>query len=713
MRPQFRFLAIAVVVSTVCLDCALASNDEASAPVTTALDSLQKWIGSGPNGNTWAKYLQLDALRAQLAKGADADPAVVDGVLQQFEGPAKGLELPKFRSLRNALAAWSEDLSVVQAGGLSEAALGAQSKFAPITAEDAAQAKAKLESALAKLNAYLTGDNGQRWRAYLRLDQLADQLQSESPRLDELAGIYNQFTADQVGLETPVFANAGTALDQYISVVAANRDDLKQQYAAQLKTLAEALNQYSDDHSEELATAIGTRLGWLQRMRQARGLVRAVRRRYSNPNLYVAASARLVAAGIEQDVDDNGPVRDYILGTDISGTGHTVGSVSLKLVPSEENAMLEILLAGRTITRTVGYNGPATVYTNGNVEISGSKRIVIDATGFKSYPAKGHATARTQITGVGARHKMVQRIASRRAAKLKPQAERIGSDHAGDRVRDRVEEQSGSQLSEAHANYVTKFRKPLLRRREFPELLRFRTTEDYLLVTGMKANRMQLAAPGEPPTVDGDHDLVVRVHESMINNLAAAMLSGVTLKEEEVQQQVIELRGELPEKLKSDPDKDPWSITFASSRPVTVKFAEDGFEFTIRGQRYTSGDRDFRAMNITAKYKAEISGNGARLVRQGDLSILPPNFVPGKSRLSSQQITLRTLLERRFGDLFEAEIKSEGLELPGNWKNAGRLDLKVLQSKAGWLAMAWLESGEPVKEDEPAEAKDKVAFERR
>jgi hypothetical protein len=435
-----------------------------------------------------------------------------------------------------------------------------------------------------------------------------------------------------------------------------------------------------------------------------------VRRKYSHPNLFVAASARLVAAGIEQNVDDTAPVRDLILGTDIYGTGRTLGHVSVKLVPSDESALLDILLVGKTRTRTVGYNGPATIYSNGDVDIRGSKRVLLDATGFKSYPAKGTARTKTTITGIGARRKIVRRIASRRVAQQKAEAERIASDHAGVRVRGRVEDQSGDQLGKSHADYLQKVRYPLVRRREFPELLSFRTTQDALFVTAAKANRSQLGAPGDPPSIEGQYDLTVRVHESMVNNMAAALLSGVTLKEAEVQQKVIEWRGELPEQLKSEPDKDPWSITFAQARPVSLKIGDDGFQITIRGQRYTSGDRDFRAMNVTADYKVELSGNGARLVRQGDLTIVPPNFVPGRSRLSSQQITLRTLLEKRFGKLFEPEIKTEGLELPGNWKKAGRLDLKVARLAGGWAALAWIESGEPVKEDQPAKAKDKVAL---
>jgi hypothetical protein len=128
---------------------------------------------------------------------------------------------------------------------------------------------------------------------------------------------------------------------------------------------------------------------------------------------------------------------------------------------------------------------------------------------------------------------------------------------------------------------------------------------------------------------------------------------------------------------------------------VTVVFHDDGFQLTVRGQRYTSGDREFRAMNVTANYKVQSHGTGSKLVRQGDLEILPPGFVRGQGRLSAQQVTLRTLLQRKFGKMLEPEIVSKGLTLPGRWERAGRLDLKQLQSGSGWLVMAWIESGQP------------------
>ncbi len=698
MQPHLRALAFAAVIFSVCSNCATVKAESSASQVEAALANLDTWLGTGATAKGWNDYLQLEALRAQLPKGNDADLPAIEAVIAKLDGTAPGLELSRFRALLTALARWTEDLAIAKAGSLADAAMASEAKYAPLPPDESAAVKVRLSDAAARLDKYLTGANGQAWRDYLRLKDLQEQLSAEQPDLDVMAGVYQKFTEDHEGLDLPVFADVATALDKYISVVAATRADAPQQYSAQVKSLAEELAKYSETQSEELASAIGTRLGWLQRMRQAGGLVRAVREKYSQPNLFVKASERLVGAGIEQDVDDVGPVHDYILGTDISGTGHTKGRVTVELVASERNAVLDIMLTGKTATKTVGYNGPATIYTNGNVAIAGRKRVIIDETGFKTYRATGAARTRTAITGIGG-GRLVQKIASRKASQQKGKAERIASDHAGVRVSDRLENQSSGQLGKAHQEFVKKFRRPLLRRREFPELLKFSTTEDALFVTGMKANRMQLGAPDAPPQVDGEYDLVVRVHETMLNNMATALLGGVTLHEAEVQQKVIDLRGELPDNLKSDENQDPWSITFANARPVTIQFAEDGFTVTIRGQRYTSGERNFRAINVTARYKAQLEGHGAKLVRQGELEIFPPNFVPGKSRLSTQQVSLKTLLEKRFGKLFEPEIKSEGLELPGNWKNAGRLDLKVLNSNKGWLAAAWIESGEPVKED--------------
>ena len=418
-----------------------------------------------------------------------------------------------------------------------------------------------------------------------------------------------------------------------------------------------------------------------------------MRAKFVQQNLHVHVSERFLAAGMNQPVDETAPLTDNILGTSISGTGHTVAKTDLSLVPSLENALLDMSLIGHTTTRTVGYNGPAAIYASGTTQIMGKKRIIIDANGFSSKPATASASTKTNITGINAGGAMAQRIATNRVYESKPQAEQIGASHAAARVRQRMEAQVDEQLRKSQASYLKNFRNPFVRRRQFPAI-HFSTSEDALSVDALQADRFQLAASEAAPNLVDVHDVGLRLHESLVNNAAAALLAGVTLKEKEVQDQVIEWRGELPEQLKSDEDKDPWSITFAKVRPVTVKFSDDGVKITVRGQRYTSGDRDFQAMDVTADYKVTNDGGKIRLVRDENLQIAPPNFTKGKPLLT-KQVTLKTLLQKKFGKLFEPEIKADQVELSDRWEKAGPLDFKQLQSHGGWLVIALLQSAPP------------------
>jgi hypothetical protein len=695
-------IAGAAAVSTI--SCVIffprfAQSEESNQPVQGPLTAVETWLTNSPSGAAWRAYLKLDALNPEVAKGNDADQAVVGETLKQLQSGAAGLDLPHFKQLREALEQWSQDLAIAKAPSLSDAVAASESSFQPITEAEVAQAKTDLQDTLTKLEQYLTGlgKNGAAWKEYLRWRDLLEQLKNDKPDNDALKSISKQFTADQVGLEMPVFYNVGAALARYSNLLSAANDELKGKFSEKLKELAEKLKAYQDPkaQTEEAAADIGTLLGWLESRDQAPALLRAIRGKLSQPNLHVDVSERFIAAGIDQPLDEVRPVTDNILGTAISGTAHTVGQVTGQLLPDENRAQLETKLVARAASDTVGYNGPATIWSRGTTNLSGSKRIVIDEKGFASYPARATASTSTQITGISAGGNIAQRVATNRVYESKPTAEQIAGSHAAARAQARLDAQTGQMLSKAHANYLQKFRNPLLRRREFPQLLKFKSTDDALFITALQADSYQLGAPQASESPKDTHDLGVRMHESVVNNASDSLLSGVTLKEKEVQDKVIELRGELPEQLKSDPDRDPWSITFSKSKPVTVVFTDNAVKITVRGQRYTSGDREFKGMNVTADYKIQPSGDSFKLVRDADLQIVPPNFVPGQTRLSTQQVTLKTLLQKKFGKLFEPEIKADKLTLSGRWEKVGPLDLKQLQSSSGWLVAAWLEPATP------------------
>jgi len=701
MRTPFRLLVIFTAISLAFVSSAQAAGPKAQDGVRRALAELDAWLGKGVTQQGWSSYLNLPAVRESLDKGDQADRAAIGAVLEKLAGKVPGLEKPRFVRLREALARWNAELAITQAPSLSDAVLAASGEFRPITEEDRAQSRAALVAATRKLGDYLTGSNGKAWKDYLQFSNLEAQLASENPQVDVLAAVYRKLTANQVGLEMPVFANVADAIERYVYDLTGKDEKLNEQFNERLKTLAEALKKFGEAPSDDNAQAVGSQLGWLESMRQLPTLVEVVRGRLSRPNLLVVASERLVGAGIRQPVDEITPVRDYILGTSIRGDGHMRGEVAVELVPSDASATLDIMLSGLVNSRTVGQNGPATIYSNGATAVAGRKRVILTDAGVASYPSTAAANTNTRVTGIGGSG-IVQRVASRRIGEQKRQAELIAADHAADRLRERMDAQINRQMAEAHANYLKKVKHPLIRRREFPDI-NLRTSSEELFLQVLAANRNQLAAPTAPPEVTAAGDLAVQVHESMINNLAATLLGGVTLEEEELQKQVIEMRGSLPEALESDEDKDPWSITFARSQPVTVTFTDGGLSITVRGSRYTSGDQDFRAMNVTAHYKIGLSDpdangiRGIKLVRQGDLEIVPPGE---PRRLSGREITLRTLLQKRFGKLFEPEVVYDGLVLPGRWREAGILDTKQLNVGGGWMVLALLQSGVPAPPEE-------------
>src|SRR5262249_37546545 len=144
------------------------ATDSVSA-VQSSLSSLEAWLGEGSNGKAWKAFLDLPALDAEVAKKDNADLAVVERSLKQLQSGAKGLELEPFSNLRSALEAWNGELQISKFPSLSAAAQSFADKARPISADEVATRKKALSEAVAKLDKYLTGANGQAWKKYLKL----------------------------------------------------------------------------------------------------------------------------------------------------------------------------------------------------------------------------------------------------------------------------------------------------------------------------------------------------------------------------------------------------------------------------------------------------------------------------------------------------------------------------------------------------------------
>lgn len=706
MRLQLLGMAaVAILAASSVFHNVYGEQPKAQADLGKALVKLDAWLEKTPAAKGWSNYLSLSPLEAEVAKGRDADRAVLAESLKQFDSKQPGLQQPQFIQVRQALAAWLNELAVPTAAELPKALENAKKDFTAPAANAQAQAAAVLRAALTPLDRYLGSNrpNGLAWKKYLRWDELQQQLKSPEPDSEVLGEIEARLIANKPGLELKVFADAGDALRKYVDVVeVAETEDLQQEYQLAIDELAKNLDAYAKDPNEQTAAEIGDRIGWLRMFRGSQGVVKGIRRELSHPNLFARMSKPLIAAGIERPVNEITPIRDNIMGTSIHGSGRTIGKIYLELVPNDKYGLFDTMMRGSTSTSTVGYNGPATIWSQGITQTAGRKRVIVDANGIRSYPTTAAATTRNNITGVAAgRGGIVQNIAQKRVAEGKGQAEREAARHAEDRVKGRVESEVNAALAKANSRYQEKFRLPLLRRREFLELLQFATTNDSLEVKAMKANASQVGAPSKPKAKMPAGDLTALAHESMVNNVGAAVYAGLTLTREEVERDRAKRKDKLPEEfqdLPQDENERDWAMTLSSTRPISLSLKDNGFQVTVRIDHYVSDEREFNnSMRVTADYKMTIHEKRPRLIRQGDLVVEP---LESGQRQSTKTIALKTILRKKFDRFLLPQITFQPLKLEGEWAKLGPLDMVELGADQGWLTVAW--AIQPTKPAAPA-----------
>jgi hypothetical protein len=597
-----------------------------------------------------------------------------------------------------ALALLAGRLSASELEPLASDPLGIPPAFEPVSDSRLVTAAAKLRAAIQPLDAWLSRSrSGDGWRKYLDWPALEQQAASaQNADLDTLARLYRRFDSGAEGLEMARFAAVRRALGSYLEAVGTARNPKADEvYGKRLEQLAGAVATAAAAGTPDPLEPVGPILARLEESGQAPGLVQRIRRAVGRPNLLLEVNESLLASQVNRAVDETAPVNDVVLGTRVRGSGRTTGFVTLDFQPSFDRAVIDFRLDATNRSRTRGGQGPVTVHTLGTTTINASKRVLIDEQSVTALPVEAHTDVDTKTAGIGVNkrfgQRIIRKIASRKVAEMRPRAEAISSERARERVRSQFEAQTAEPIAQAARDYQTKFRQRLMDRGWYPEMLHLNTDDRRLYVAARKSLADQVAAFSQPPTVDSDAVLAARVHQSFFNNLAEQELAGRTLTKERLAAELEKAGRTMPESLESDKDQPPWSITFAKRKPVELKVGDGTVRLTVRGSGYTAGDREFDAMDVWATYRIESEAGRYRLVRDGDVQIYPPDFVPGGGKkLSIQQTSLRGILQKRFNKVFDEVIEIKSLDLPGELASAGPLPLEQLEArKDGWLAAGW------------------------
>lgn len=562
--------------------------------------------------------------------------------------------------------------------------------FSGFSKDELETARGRVRERIAALKERLARDPAEvrdGWLSFLLTDSMERQLAATRLNATTERKIRERILSGKSGLDfSPVVALRQSYLDFGDLREMASHADIPQYFAGLQGRVRERLDEYEKSASPFTAAEISKDVRFLRRARQAPKLLATVDSRYDRENFLAQASRRLVAAGIEQPVDETSGINDVMLGVNIQGVARMTGQVTLGFTPNTDYAALELLLNGQAYSSNTGRKRNVTVQSTGATSISARKSLRITDLGLSGTPAVAACATSSSIDGVSAKCGLIERVAWKKAYQSQGQAEAMASAKAEARIEQRVDEQAEQLLSEANKSFRDKFRRPLIGRDGLPKSLRLGTTLDKLLVHWLQRRPDELGADSAPPPFVGEADLAVRVHQSYVSNFSSAVIGGMKLTDERLAELVKQATGEVPEELQINDDKEKWSITFAEKSPLSIQILEDGMlKVTVDGDSFTRSDRFVPdKLRMSAVYKYEKSATGAKFIRQGGVEV---DFAAKK--MVGIAVGIKPFLSRKFAALFKPEIEFEGIKLPGRWEKAGKLQVIDFNAAQQWISVAW------------------------
>jgi hypothetical protein len=426
------------------------------------------------------------------------------------------------------------------------------------------------------------------------------------------------------------------------------------------------------------------------------------------PNLVLDISAALVNKAVHRSVDRTEPFEDVILERLVEGIGRTQGTVHAELIPDACRAAVDVVVDGTMTSTEVTCLGFLRLHTFTATPFVARHRVTFEGRGIRSYvgPVQAHAVSslRCVTDRAGDPYAPGTQLAKLGFCMDKEEAEAEASAHTADRLAERMGADLAVELAKAGpaiAGGLGLYRAAGLDPRD----LSFNTTSERMQV------QLRFAIPGRPrpalpPPAAGDADLVGRVHQSVLNEMARATLGGKTFSPAELLKvgqaalgQLIRAGrldpkqqddGLLMEKLLAGLGKQTVAITLATNDPVRVSFTDKGVKVEVHLAELRLAGVAVPGVTVGAIYGLERSGGKVQGLRQG-----PVTFRSGAGSSASEKkpqqpgATLAPLIQALFAQILPEQLILRDLSMPEPVSGLGVLVALRAEARDGWLMVAW------------------------
>ena len=471
-------------------------------------------------------------------------------------------------------------------------------------------------------------------------------------------------------------------------------DILQSRFESAVDNLVEDLAGIDGVQWRTASARLGTTLGDLERMGQVPGLVAAVRRKYSLPNLQIRVSESLINELASRPVNDQRPVAETILGRFIQGQAQLNGNVNIDLIDNYNEAQMSILLRTSLASQTFTKQGPITAYAGSTGQVEARRSIYAGLGGLIINDAYAAANLGSRFEGVNCRLRIVNRIANKQYLKDKTLSEGISAGRLEKQTLDEFSKQTDEQLSPLRQQ-VWKFKERVMPYVAALPDMHLHTSDIHVKGDGIRVSPLTIGATREPAPGAANPEIAIKIHESLLSNYLNPFFAGRSFTNLELGDKIAELASTSAAAFEGD----EWSITFSRNRPIQVEFDDNRFRVVVKGRQFKQpGRRAFvKSLQIQLSFKLVRDGEKIRVVRDGEAAVVHEN----EDDKDGASVAFVNFLSRKLNEQPAGGGMGADLELPpdllpldelpelGESPIAQKLRLVQFRAVDGWLQAGW------------------------
>lgn len=553
------------------------------------------------------------------------------------------------------------------------------------------EARQRLVAEMKIFEAYLGGPdstNAQAWFKFLKWSDLQEQVAAKEPDLRILNDVAKSFRQNVKGFEYSPYLSMRTSIEKYIDAerFGANSTSTLKALDSRLSDLLALIESSSELSDQQRARELGLTARYLASSNQTPELISAIRGYYSQPNLRVSVPESMVNRALSRPVNQPNPVDECVLGTRVLGNSFISGNVFADLIPQNNGISVRLNLAANFSSDNVGYNRGVKVYTTGSSPVHASKQITIGPSGTFSQPAVASTNLQTQINSIEHRFRLVRRIASRKAAQQKPEANAIGQYRLQSRLAQQFNDQIEQQLQKSNVRLdaLNQNRVEMTRLGLPQPTWGVQSTDSQVIAHFKEVDSLQFAAPAGVPISSSSNEIVAEVHQSLPINIAETVLSARTVHSWEMDDLVGQYTEDVPAELIKESQGEPWSVTFVEHNPLEIEFEDGLVTASLRISKLARGPQELRdTVTVSAGYKPIVSNGLLMFERQGEVNL---DFA--KSPRGLRAVALRTFFKGKFDKLFVERSKARSLTIPTKMPNVAQLVITRIDFRRGWAQVS-------------------------